>query len=87
MTIKWTRIAKGPLGTINLGIFLGLQKTIPIATVTRKKSDQYNPKISSNRYIKKPQSSIFNRVQGDFLGIPQRREWKRLRNTVYTSWK
>lgn len=37
MTIKWTRIAKGPLGTINLGIFLGLQKTIPIATVTRKK--------------------------------------------------
>lgn len=37
MTIKWTRIAKGPLGTINLGIFLGLQKTIPIATVARKK--------------------------------------------------
>lgn len=52
-----------------------------------KKSDQYNPKISSNRYIKKPQSSILNRVQDDFLGIPQRREWKRLRNTVYTSWK
>lgn len=37
MKIKWTRIAKGPLGTINLGIFLGLQKTIPIATVTREK--------------------------------------------------
>lgn len=40
MTIKWPSIAKGPLGKINLGIFLGLQKTIPIATVTQKKKKE-----------------------------------------------